>query len=76
MASFKTGDYIYLPRGKWYRKILGELSDTYLALNPLERPQVKRTIGKEWSDSAYILIGSSEEEFKLYLLQRELNNDI
>ncbi len=74
MALFKTGDYIYSPQERWYRKILGELSDAYLALNPLERPQVKRTIGKEWTESAYILIGSSEDEFKLHLLKRELDN--
>ncbi len=76
MASFKKGDYIYCPREGWYRKILGELSDAYLALNPLEHPQMKRTIGREWAESAYILIGSSEDEFKLHLLQRELDNEI
>ncbi len=76
MASFKKGDYIYCPREKWYRRIVGELSDAYLALNPLEHPQMNRTIGREWAEDAYILIGSSADEFKLHLLQRELNGGI
>ncbi len=79
--KFKEGDYISLIRAKGgvrrVKNILqGKGFNEYILFDPKLPDLPSWTVTQNFVEEAYKLIGSSEEDYKLYSLQRELNNGV